>query len=239
LHRVWSTDWFRHPEAALKKLVEAVEKARLMAHQKEEEEDEALVVDTAVLREEVAAGPDQLPPYVTAHLPASVGEKDLHQYPVGKLAQWVEAVVETEGPVHTEEVARRIAEAAGVSRVGTRMKQHLALATQFAEGGGRIRREGEFLWHPGNRAALRDRSGLPASSRKLRYIAPEELDLAIVKVVGEAVAIHPEAAFPYIARVLGFTRVTEDMRTELLERIGEGVKRGVIRRENGMLRLPG
>jgi very-short-patch-repair endonuclease len=27
IHRIWSTDWFKHPERELKRLVEAIEKA--------------------------------------------------------------------------------------------------------------------------------------------------------------------------------------------------------------------
>jgi len=39
---------------------------------------------------------------------------------------------------------------------------------------------------------IRDRSALPPTSEKLQYIAPEEIDLAIQKVVEEAIAIQPK-----------------------------------------------
>src|ERR1051325_3930651 len=39
IHRIWSTDWFRSPERELKRVVEAVEKAKQSSHLNEDAED--------------------------------------------------------------------------------------------------------------------------------------------------------------------------------------------------------
>ncbi|MGV3656587.1 MAG: hypothetical protein ACO1NX_01485, partial [Chitinophagaceae bacterium] len=96
-----------------------------------------------------------------------------------------------------------------------------------------------FLWMPQMHApVLRDRSALPAASRKIKWIAPEEVIGVIAKVVRNAVAIHPEAAFPYIAKLLGFSRVTEEMRTEILAHIQEALAQNIIVQEGELLMMP-
>lgn len=236
IYRVWSTDWFRNPERELKRVVEAINKAWKTVLD-EDEEDEDTILDTALVREGVDEGASKVPPYRVAELPTQIATKEVHQHPVGALAGWVEMVVKAESPVHFDEVAKRIVEAAGITRVGPRIREHIKLAVRFAEGSGKIIQRDEFLWDvtmPG--PVVRDRSALPPSSKKLKYIAPEEVQKAVEKVVRDAVAIHPEAAFPLVARVLGFSRVTEEMRQDLLQVIEHCVQAGVVEQEGALLK---
>lgn len=236
IHRIWSTDWFRHPERELKRLVQAIEKSRLSA-QGQSEDRELTMIDRSIVREHPSEE-QEVPMYMTASLSDEIAKKELHQHSMGKLAAWIEEVVKTESPVHMDEMARRLAEAAGITRMGTRIKSQLALAARFAEGGGKIRSKGEFLWHPGMAIpVLRNRANLPASSRKFRYIAPEELGLGVEKIVREAIAISPEGAVTYVARLFGFNRVTEDMRDDILAAIHEKLSQQQLQRDGNLLKL--
>ncbi|HET7896945.1 MAG TPA: DUF3320 domain-containing protein, partial [Flavisolibacter sp.] len=164
--------------------------------------------------------------------------KELHQHTLGKLAGWIETIVRVESPVHFEEVARRMVEAAGISRLGSRTRSQLELAVKFAEGAGKIMRKSEFLWSPHMEVpALRKRSQLPAASRKIRLIAPEELQLAIEKVVSDSIAIQPEAAVRQVATLFGFQRLTEEMRQEILEAIRKAVGEKMILIEGEVLKV--
>ena len=164
--------------------------------------------------------------------------KELHQHTVGKLAGWIEKVVQVESPVHIEEMARRMVEAAGITRLGSRIRSQLELATQFAEGGGKLTRKGEFLWSPYMQIpVLRNRAKLPPASKKIKFIAPEELHLAIEKVVKDSIAIQPEAAVIATCKLLGFVRVTEDMREEILEAINALLAAQKLQKEGVMLKV--
>ncbi len=236
IHRIWSTDWFRNKEKELKRLTDAIDEAWKNKNESTEDDDES-ITETSLMREETE-NQDKLAPYTIAVLPTEMCLQDMHLQPVSKLALWVELVVMTESPVHFEEVARRMVEAAGITRVGPRIREHIRLAARFAEGGGRIVQKGEFLWMPHMKApVLRDRSVLPAASRKIKYIAPEEVIGVIAKVVRNAVAIHPEAAFPYIAKQLGFSRVTEEMRTEILAHIQQALAQNIIIMDGELLMM--
>ncbi|WP_240410042.1 DUF3320 domain-containing protein [Flavisolibacter nicotianae] len=235
IHRVWSTDWFRHPEKELKRLVEAIEKAKLVSHLPNDPGDE-LTIERAIVRE--SQDDDEVTTYQAATLSAEIAARELQQHSMGKLAGWIEDVVKKESPVHFDEMAKRMAEAAGITRVGSRIRSQLQLAAKFAEGGGKIKTRGEFLWDPEMKTpVIRNRANLPASSRKFKYIAPEELELGVEKVVRESIAIQPEAAVAYIARLFGFTRITEEIRDEILACIEQNLTQKRLQKENGLLKL--
>ena len=129
-------------------------------------------------------------------------------------------------------------EAARISRVGPRIRQSLQEAIQYAETDGAILMKGDFLWDPQRpEALLRDRSSLPASARKLRYIASEEMLLAAEKVVRESIAIEPAEAVALIAKLFGFSRLSEEMKNDILDLIALSIREGIIVQDGEWLRL--
>jgi hypothetical protein len=220
----------------LKRLLAAVERARtnepVILPEEEPEEDFTMV------REEEDMTMGDLPLYETAILPMEISTKELHAHTMDKLRSWLEKIVEVESPVHTEEVARRMIEAAGVARVGSRIRETLKQAIGHAEQAGSIVVKEPFLWDVKMETPLlRNRANLPAASRKLVYIAPEEMTVAIEKVVRDAVAITEEAAIPLVAKTLGFPRMTEELKQELSTAIKVAIEGGVICQDDEWLKV--
>ncbi|AHM62896.1 DNA/RNA helicase [Flammeovirgaceae bacterium 311] len=239
IHRIWSTDWFRNPERELKRVVAAIEKAHSMAAMEEEETEPGAQPESAVLlREDGERSGNDLPVYTYAALPSEIANQELHLVPLTKLAGWVSELVKTESPIHFEEAARRMVEAAKITRVGPRIRQSLQEAVAHAQEKGDIIARGDFLWHlQMQQPQIRDRSSFPSTSKKLKFIAPEEINLAVVKVVKDAVAIQSEEAVPLIARLFGFSRVTEDIKQELLQAIEQSLQERVIVQDGAWLRM--
>ncbi|HEY1022179.1 MAG TPA: hypothetical protein VGE06_07685, partial [Flavisolibacter sp.] len=95
-----------------------------------------------------------------------------------------------------------------------------------------------FLWAPQmKKPTLRKRAELPPASKKIKFIAPEELELAIEKVVGDAVAVQPEAAVSLVTKLLGFSRVTEEMRQEVMEAIRRAIDGQKVLLDGGLLKM--
>jgi DNA polymerase III delta prime subunit len=238
LHRIWSTDWFRDPHRELQRVEAALRRAGNQAPLAKEEGEPAPDPPgpaPELLRKEgaVVKGPP-LPPYQVAQLPAAVASKELHQHNLNQLAVWVTEIVRVEGPVHLSEVARRLAEAAGASRIGTRIREVLEKAVRLAIFKGPVRQEGEFLWPSILRQPeLRDRSGLPATSRKLPLVAPEELALAVQQVVSRSFAIERSEVPAGVVQLLGFGRLSEEMRGVVESMVGELVRGGVLVESGG------
>ena len=58
---------------------------------------------------------------------------------------------------------------------------------------------------------LNEGSAIPAASRKLELVAPDELRRAILIVVQESYGIVPAEVPNAVCRLFGFSRVTDDM----------------------------
>ena len=138
---------------------------------------------------------------------------DLHTVPPSVMADWIQRVVEVESPVHSDEVARRVTKAAGVNRIGNRIRHALETAARRADRLGKIRIKGRFFyWAQQQCVTVRDRGALPPSSRKLEFIAPEEIELAVKAVVSDSLGIERDDLPREVSRLFGFKSLSEDMR---------------------------
>ena len=139
------------------------------------------------------------------------------------MATWIQSVVRIESPVHLDEVARRIATAVGVGRIGNRIQNSVKTAATQAARTDNVEIKGKFLyWTEQGEITVRNRSELPNASRKLELIAPEEIEVAIKQVVSNAFGIEREELAREVCRLFGFRSVSGDMR-QGVERVVEGL----------------
>jgi hypothetical protein len=154
---------------------------------------------------------------------------------VGRLAI---TVVESEGPIHTEEVARRIREAFGLQKTGNRILNHVREALLAEARTGMISRQKEFWTIPGRHIQeVRSRRAATVQLRRAAMIAPEEYHLAILRIIEEAVAISFEDLGVETARRFGFDRTGPELKQEISVRISELVKLRKIIHDGSKLRI--
>ncbi|HLA63454.1 MAG TPA: DUF3320 domain-containing protein [Rhodothermales bacterium] len=238
LHRVWSTDWFRDPARERERVVAAVAQARAAPAG-------APLPPTAVA-EPLHRGPAPPPPpdgpsttpYVLATLRRHAGE--LPEVPLRRLAGDVLTVVRVEGPVHVDEVARRLLDAAGAARMGSRIREALDGALALAAADPEVERRGDFLHLRAQRRAdvpVRDRSALPAASRAVDLIAGIEWEAAVVAAVTDAFGIAAGDLPPEVARRLGFAQTTEALRVSVEGALADLQAAGIVGERGGLLTL--
>jgi len=229
IYRVWSTDWYRNPERELQRLIASIELAKNITETVDE--DTNLYPDD-IVRETPVIPDNKTPEYQLAEIHIEHPQPEIHLYTFEQLAGWMADVVKVESPVHIDELSRRIVEAAGFSKAGSRIKYTITQALKYAGEAGKLVTKGDFIWDPAmEQPIVRDRSKLPAAYRKLSFIAPEEIHLAVQKVVVNSIAITEQDAIPLIARELGFARMTEEMRQSLSEAIGKAIQLDMITHE--------
>ncbi|AHJ99695.1 DUF3320 domain-containing protein [Hymenobacter swuensis] len=241
LHRIWSTDWFRDPQRETERAVQAIEEARRRATQDdpdEPEEPETTAETTGIEREDLPVeSPALAEPYQVAQLPAAVGHRELHQHGLGQLANWLTQIVRIESPIHLDEATRRLGQASGATQVGARMRKAGRDAALLAANLRHLRQQGDFLWDISmQQPPLRDRSQLPAISRKLTFVAPEELARALRTVVEQSFVLPREAVFLPTVRLLGFSRLSEEMRQQLDAVLAGLLESGEVVEVNGVLK---
>ncbi|MGH9963192.1 MAG: hypothetical protein ACREBC_39755, partial [Pyrinomonadaceae bacterium] len=109
-----------------------------------------------------------------------------------------------------DEVARRIAEAAGVQRIGNRIGAAFDRGVRASAQMKLIEQRIDFLWSIGlTRPTVRDRSDVAV--RRIELIAPEEMAEAICLVVKRAYGIELDDISQAVCRLFGFGRTSEDM----------------------------
>jgi very-short-patch-repair endonuclease len=251
IHRIWSTSWFRNPEGEIQTLQAVIQAALADDHApvpsameiETKPTDEGPELDCDAPEPVAAEQPESTrrsSPYQVAKLHISLGSTELHSVAASQLGAWMAEVVKVEGPVHWLEVARRIASAAGVQRVGNRIQDAFKQACISESRRKLFRQKGDFLWNlDGAAPVIRDRSEFPSQWKKLEYVAPEEIHAAIEAVINDSFGLRDEEVANSAARLLGFARVTDEIRSRIdeerdrLTKRGRLVKRGEVLVCNG------
>ncbi|MGY4749811.1 DUF3320 domain-containing protein [Pannonibacter sp. Q-1] len=223
-HRIWSTDWFHRREREIQRLrtaLESAHKAQVLSIDRAPLTDEVGAPEEAVTEcdifEQTEISLDHLnlsgSPYVKAELIASYNGEP-HEAPVSYLAKLVRQVVEVEGPIHREEVARRIASAFGKSRTGRRIQDAADQAISYAlRQDSELRRQEHFLFtqQQHDDTPLRDRSRVDGSLLKAEYLPPMEIVKAAELVVKESGEMAREDLIRAVANLFGYQRLGPDL----------------------------
>lgn len=231
LHRVWSTDWLNNRAQASERLLEAVRlaiEAPIVDEQPPKQETPIKEsVTQSVEREERkdqgTALEDRITPYKVCENIQLVRRWDIqfHEYPSSKLAEAIHSVVEVEGPVHVEEVTKRIREFVGVKRSGVRIRNAIQGGARNAERKGLIKIRDDFFWPVNREVKLpRQRNGSIASTR-IEHICDEEI-IAAAKLVIQLQGYTPvhEMAVQ-VGKVFGIQRIPNITRERIVSVISE------------------
>jgi hypothetical protein len=152
-------------------------------------------------------------------------------------AEWVAQIVTIEGPIHVEELERRLAQAMGLTRRSATTREIVRLAGLVTDDG-RFFQRGKFFY-PANmdHIPVRNRAQLPNISRTMELIAPEEIEAAIIIVVTDAVAI-PTAQLPeHVSRLLGFRTVGPNAWQQIFDVVQAMVENGRLQKQGNELAL--
>jgi hypothetical protein len=228
LVRAWAPAWLRDPGGECERVLQALRDTSADGVGVAESSTSpppckvgpngAEVTATATQESTLCPATEVLSAEVPRYQPAGIGPKldgqDLVSMPSDSLADLVAEVVRFEGPVHISEVVRRLADAASLKRLVPRVQASVETATERCIAAGSVRRQGEFLWPADVSVPLvRDRSSL--TSRRLDLVAPEEIALAIEQVVRSAYGMQPAAIPSAVCRLLGFPRMSDEMRDQV------------------------
>ena len=232
-HRIWSTDWFHRPEQEIQRL------SRALAAAKEAAMDGIAVKGTnagGVLHiEEVAVdenGPIEIghlnlvaPAYVRADLSVR-SSMEPHEAPEGQIGDLIVTIVEIEGPIHVDELARRISTAFGKARTGARIVEatNRALRALKKRPENVVVQVGEFVLTQSQQSEtpFRDRRAETGGVLKAEYLPPMEIAAAAERIRTESGVMTPEETTKAVARLLGFQRVGPELAEKILSVVVEG-----------------
>jgi very-short-patch-repair endonuclease len=254
LHRIWSTDWFRNPDRETQRLLAKIEQALASGENRLTSVvtnsfagvTHLNIADLNQLPKASDADNDAVQPGRDAYEALSVAYREyrmrtfrgmeLADLSQRELIDLVVSVVQHEGPIHSEEVARRIREAFGLGRTGHRILENVTRALESAARNGTIIREGDF-WsaHATALEKPRNRRDAAPSLRRPDRIANQEYCLAIRTALRESVSASKDELIAVVARVFGFDRTGNGLDSAISEQIDRMIRAGEIRDEGGRL----
>lgn len=217
-HRVWSTDWFHRRPEELRRLEQAILSAAKSGPLVPDEHFSLPSKEVEDVDVDADAGPgiDQpdLPDYPVADFPVP-SRLEPHEVPVALMTDIVERIVAIEGPVHQDEIARRVAAMFGKQKAGSRIVARVGEALHFLQTrNGEIFAAGGF-WFTASQQdepPLRNRSRAPLNLRKANMLPLLEIEAAIRVVLNQNGALSREEIPRAVALLFGFQRTGPEFR---------------------------
>lgn len=259
IHRIWSTDWFRNPSQEVAKAEEAIRRAAALsdgaspgsaagASATGASAAGVSAASASATLERASVDPadeERTPaadPYQLAQPTVYLGGWEFHEVPESSVLEWVKEVVDVESPVHLDEAAARVAGAAGLQRVGSRIWSRVAESVELGVREGVLARNGSFLWRPGRQdPKVRGRGALP-NGHKLRspeMIAPEEIGAALRRAIETSYGISSDDAVAEACRLMGFRRRGAKLARAYAQVLDSLVRDGVVEKRGQFLQLTG
>ena len=163
-------------------------------------------------------------PYEMAQVEIADAVSNLAQVPTAQLAAWLVEVVDVESPIHMGEASRRVAQAAGVRRVGHLIRAAIEAAAHAAAQEHSLVVQRDFLWSlTRTEMVVRDRSTSSPSLRHIEIIPDEEIEWAACAVLSSLGCVAENSLPRPVTRVLGFERTS----SEACQRVRAAVARGL------------
>lgn len=188
------------------------------------------------------AEPDENPtdiskPYTVAELHISTGTA-LHEVPRSTMGKWVRDVVEVESPVMTEVVARRILDAADVTRLGSRIRSAIEEGVTFASAKHWVLKKSDVLWQSDAQASpVRDRSGTDKYTRDIEHIPDAEIEVAVRRLLDGTYGAEREDVIRQVSRLLGFSKTGASINDGIDSVIIDMSRRGDVTVDGEMIQL--
>lgn len=222
-------------------MVDAIEQAKSLTHDTIVSDPTARPPEDpyAIIRGKPA--PDEVTgltkPYIKARL-SRVPGPGIIETRTEVLINLIQQVLHAEGAIHISEVTKRLMEAFGVSRTGSRIAAKVDEAVKACHRQAVAVLRGDFVYPPGNELIqIRDRSALDSSERKIEFVPPEEIDLALQESIRLGFSMPIDDTVPSVLGLLGFGRATQRIAGVIEERLEQLVKSNILSRKDGILTL--
>lgn len=248
IHRIWSTDWYHHPDEQLRKTVEAIERARTAAPR---QSDPAPNPDDPAIRSAPTAPTDPKDDHEDDATPESASDPyveadfvvrlpvEPHLAGAERLVEIVTRIVAIEKVIHREEVGRRLAAVCGKERAGSRIQDAARKALQHAVGRELIARDGDFYSaEPLTELRPRDRSQVRSSKlRDPEMLPPVEIRTGIRMTTAAHVGVTPSEAIVEVVRLFGFQRTGAELKARIEKELRQMMAAGELKLNDGRLYL--
>lgn len=238
IYRIWSTDWFHRRVDQEQRLLDYL---RHLTDKNGLAQKDDLKINDVVLTEDEIYSPSlnnvedlKVVPYQEYEKLASIALLP-HQVDISTLVTYVTKIVGLEGPIHEEEVARRLAKVFGLEKAGSRIQELARAALVRAK-----LKSNKKFWSSDNlQGSLKIRDRRAVKSKTLlqaSYLPHEEILEALIYLVSQNVRIEEGDLFQGVTRLFGFNRAGPDLKKTIADTFSENEQK-FIRDAAGFIKL--
>lgn len=203
-YRIWSTEWIRNGQVERERLLAACREAREIQADKNEELRTSAPSEADLDNQDFEYTENEearFPEYRQADIIRLARECNFFQ-------EYISEILKIEAPASEEELIKRICFVFGREHVTSVVKREYEERMTGCEKFGIERRNGFLYLAGGDPYVFR----VPGVKRQLRHIAPEELAAGMRDLLRENVSAEKDALYLAVARMQGWTRVTDQVR---------------------------
>lgn len=243
IHRIWTMDWYENSDKIIDSIIEKVKHLQTQPEVKEEKITEPAVEPAfepiKVMPEEVTpiTVTNKQKPYVAAALTtvSSANSETIFEFQNrNAIKQQIQSLVDTEAPISKSLLYKKVLQAWNTSRAGARLDKHLEGIIKEMNITQTTHHQ-PFYWN--SNTTLDCYRNNDIEKRNMEDIAPEEVIVALQEVVTNNLSIEEDELLRYLARTFGFAKVGKQIDTLLRYTIDTAVKKGVVKKENGRVKL--
>jgi len=240
IHRIWSTDWFTNPNQEFERVVEAIKDAQTKQVNPilKVEKPSSSSINEPIIARRTDSNEIKVEDKSLQSIPYRLAEdffgsfSSIEEVPTSLLKEAISRTVDIEGPIHIDELVRRVARSFGFNRAGSKIKDTIEKQiTNILT----LNRDNQFISSESSKIVVRDRSNLPPESRKLEYVYNAEIAIAVMQLVNESQGIELEELIRETCQKFGFARVTIQMQDRVQTIILDLISRNELANKNGFI----
>lgn len=236
IYRIWSTDWFHRRSEQEAKLLDHLSKL-VSGNRPSKIEVEHTPLSEVATNEETTISALDSPcvPYIE-YSERYVSQKMPHEISVREMAKLVGSIVNLEGPIHQEEVGRRVSKAFGLERCGSRIQESV-LAGLKASG---MKHDGPFWFQAESSEKIRNRKDVVSKTLlAANNLPPMEIEQALLFLVRQNVRVSEDELIQQASRLLGFNRCGPDLRVVIADALNNRAQKHLVANADGRYTLKG
>ncbi|MEG9862600.1 MAG: DUF3320 domain-containing protein [Parvularculales bacterium] len=226
-HRIWSTDWFYSRHSEIERLKTVLENSgelvlgEFLKGANAGQLDEEKPSEQTVEKETILLTPEyKIPNYIKADISQGMlSNVEPHAMPLWRLKDFLAQIVEIEGIIHIDEIARRYTNAMGKTRVGSRILETVKKAMKSVQKDCDFTKAGDF-WGTKEQfktPPVRNRSNETAPLTKPEYLSGAEIIAAAELIERDSGTVDIDDLIRTISRLLGYKRAGPDFRRRVTQ----------------------
>ena len=162
---------------------------------------------------------------------------ELHEKSPKELSTAIIQIVDSENPIHINEVIKRIRTYWGLKRAGKRIQDNIHQLALIAKQNGYIKIKNNFLYSKSNEIQVRVRTDdYPAN---IDLISSDEIEKAVKLVITAQFATGLNDLITQVSRLLGFKSTRKKTAQKIENTINDLIiKQELVKLPNGMINFP-